>query len=467
MNKILLVFLTILFLNSCSNPTTEKDKGGWIGGEIVNPVSNHILLTKNEKIIDTIPLDSNNRFLYRLDSIEKGLYNFIHNEYQIIYLEPGDSLMIYLNTLEFDESLAFSGKGAERNNFLIEMFLYNEEENQKMPAFYQLNADLFIPKLDSMRQVRLKTLDSFTQKHMPCDSFLEVIQANINYDYFAKRELYPYAHFGRKNIENTNKLSDKYFDFRSEIEYNNKNLQSYYTYYRFLLSHFDNLAFEQYKDQADYDNESYLHVSNKLKQIDKSVTLETLKNSLLRSSTRQFVMNSKNRNEEKLILDLFNSISTDDAHKFELEKLSEASQKIMPGNNLPNVSLVNYENQVLGFNSIIKEPTVIYFWSDKSVNHYKNVHSKVEELTQKYPEFNFLAINTNEDQEAWKRIVKKNNYNKNREFRFQNPKLALENLVISVINKVMIVDKNGVIIDNNTNLFSVTFEEELLGILNQ
>lgn len=467
MIKTLLVLLTILFLYSCSNPASEKDKGGWLGGEIVNPISNHIILTKNEKIIDTIPLDSKNRFLYRLDSIEKGIYNFIHSEYQIIYLEPGDSLMIYLNTLEFDESLAFSGKGAERNNFLIEMFLYNEEENQKMPAFYQLNEDVFIPKLDSMRQVRLKTLDIFINKNKPCTSFLEVIQANINYDYFAKRELYPYAYFGRKNVEITNKLSDKYFDFRSEIDYNNKNLQSYYTYYRFLLSHFDNLAFEQYKDQADYDNESYLHVSNKLNQIDKLVTLESLKNSLLRFSTRQFVINSRNTDEEKQILDLFNSISTDNADKNELKKLSEASQKIMPGNKLPNVSLMNYDNQVYGFLSVIKRPTVIYFWSDKSLNHYRNVHTKAEELKQKYPEFDFLAINTNEEHEAWIRIIQKNNYKKTQEFRFQSPKSAIENLVINFINKVMIVDKNGVIIDNNTNLFSVTFEEELLSILNQ
>jgi len=448
MNKTLLVLLTFLLLYSCSDSAIEKDKGGWIGGEIVNPVSNYIILTKNEKAIDTIHLDSKNRFLFRLDTIEKGIYNFIHNEYQIIYLEPGDSLMIYLNTIEFDESLAFSGKGAERNNFLIEMFLYNEIENQKMPPLYQLQPEIFISKLDSMRQERLKSLDNFSKKYKPCSSFSEVAQANINYDYYAKRELYPYAHFGRNNKENINSLSDKYYDFRSEINYNN-------------------LAFELYKDQAEYNNESYLHVSNKQKLINKFVTLDPLKNSLIRTTTRLFVLNCRNADEEEQVMKLFNSISTDDAHKIELKKLSEASLKIMPGKKLPNLSLLNYDNQVNGFLSVIKRPTVIYFWSDKSINHYRNVHSKAEELKQKYPEFDFIAINTNEDQEAWKRIVQRSNYNKNNEFRFQNPSSAMDQLVINTINKVMIIDINGVILDNNTNLFSVTFEEELLGILNQ
>ncbi len=467
MNKLLLLpLLTVLFF-SCSSSDKEEDKGAWIGGEIVNPITEHVILTKNDRVLDTVMLDENNRFLIRIDSVEKGIYNFIHNEYQIIYVEPGDSILLRVNTVDFDESLAFTGEGAVRNNFLINMFLYNEAENKKMPPIYQLSQNDFIKKLDSMKEIRLKGLKEFKKKHNPCKSFIEVAEANINYDHFTKRELYPYAHYGRNNMQTSPDLPKDYYNFRSEIDYNNKNLQSYYTYFRFLMRHFDYLAFENYRQSSPFNNESSLHTATKLDLINKKVTLETLKNSLLRSTIRYYLINSQNVEETENILKTYFSLTSDQKHKEEIQKLSDASIKLAPGNMLPNLTLVNSNNQATGMHSVINRPAIIYFWSINSANHFRNVHSKAEELKQKYPEFDFIGISTNEDQEAWKRIIQRNKFDKKFQYRFQNPTIAIDELVISLINKVMIVDGNSIIIDNNNNMFKMNFEEELLGILNQ
>ena len=78
--------------------------------------------------VDSLKLDDKNRFLTKLDNHKNGLYKFYHNrEYQYINLEKGDSLLLRLNTFAFDESLFFTGKGAEKNNFYIELFLLNEK----------------------------------------------------------------------------------------------------------------------------------------------------------------------------------------------------------------------------------------------------------------------------------------------------------------------------------------------------
>ncbi len=452
---------------SCSSSDKKEDKGAWIGGEIVNPITEHVILTKNDRVLDTVMLDENNRFLIRIDSVEKGIYNFIHNEYQIIYVEPGDSILLRVNTVEFDESLAFTGDGAARNNFLINMFLYNESENTKMPPIYQLPQSEFIQKLDSMKEIRLAGLDEFKKNHKPCNSFLEVAEANIEYDYFAKRELYPFAHYGRNNMQTSPELSNDYYNFREQIDYNNKKLQSYYTYFRFLVRHFDYLAFEEYKITSPLDNESSLHTQTKLDLINKKVTLESLKNSLLRSTMRYYLINAKNSEEIETVLNTYLSIATDQKHKDEIQKLSVASLKLAPGKILPNLTLVTTNNQATGIHSVIKRRSVIYFWSMNSVQHFKNVHSKVEELKQKYPEFDFIGLNTDYDQDVWKRIIQRNNFDKEREFRFQNPTVAIDELVISLINKVMIVDSDNKILDNNGNMFKVNFEQDLLGILNQ
>ena len=40
--------------------------------------------------------------------------------------------MLRLNTFDFDESLVYTGKGAKENNFLMDIYLLNEEEDEKI-----------------------------------------------------------------------------------------------------------------------------------------------------------------------------------------------------------------------------------------------------------------------------------------------------------------------------------------------
>src|SRR5680860_46605 len=104
---IILVFLTVGCEKSNENAAT------YFGGQIINPKTNYVLFLKDEKVIDTLMLDKSNRFLKKIPSLEEGLYTFKHgNDLQYIYLEPSDSVLVRLNTWDFDQSLVFSGKGS-------------------------------------------------------------------------------------------------------------------------------------------------------------------------------------------------------------------------------------------------------------------------------------------------------------------------------------------------------------------
>ncbi|HLU50866.1 MAG TPA: hypothetical protein VKZ42_01775 [Flavobacteriaceae bacterium] len=464
MPKVFSVLLVSFLFLSCAQDKL-KDKGVWIGGQIVNPHSNTFVIT-NGTLIDTLYLDDNNRFLKYYENFSEGVYSIIHEEYQVIYIQPGDSLMIRINTVEFDESMGFTGVGAEQNRFLIDMFLYNELENLVMPQFYILPPEEFVVKADSMYQKRLEILDRFKEKYKSNKGFLEVANASIIYDYYSKLELYPYAYYGRNNITLAD-LPKGYYDFRKSIDYNNERLQNHYTYYNFLFRHFDNLAYEQYCKQMVYDDENAIHIVHKLHEINKKISLEKLKNNLLNSSIRRYLTRSKYLQAENEPLQLFMQYSTDSVHKEEVEVLFNNSLKLLPGNIYPDVSLENYNGQALLLKSVLKKPTVITFWTSLHRDHYNNSVSKLNELRVKYPEFDFLSININEDGALWKNIVRRNPGTKDFDFRFQQPNKAMNDLVIRAISKVMIVDKNGVILDNNTNIFRIDFEETLLGILNR
>ena len=138
MKLIVLLLSTLLFLscNKASNNTKT-----YFGGQVINPKDDYVYIYKDEQLLDSSKLSVNNKFLISLDSISLGLYIFKHwDELQYIYLEPNDSLLIRINTWDFDESLVFSGRGAERNNFLINLFLENEKEN-KLFFNYWFKAD--------------------------------------------------------------------------------------------------------------------------------------------------------------------------------------------------------------------------------------------------------------------------------------------------------------------------------------
>jgi hypothetical protein len=117
-----LPMLLLVVLNSCDSD--KKETMTYFGGKIINPKSNNVVLYSMDKVIDTFYLDKENKFLGKLKNANEGLYYFFHgDENQYIYLEPKDSLMLRLNTWDFDESLVFAGEGAERNNVLIDCFI--------------------------------------------------------------------------------------------------------------------------------------------------------------------------------------------------------------------------------------------------------------------------------------------------------------------------------------------------------
>ena len=124
--KNLLSILILTLIISCT--TTNNKSTIYFGGEIINPKSKYVVLLKDNNVIDTLTLNNQNRYIEKFKSLKEGLYTFKHgNEFQYIYLEPGDSILLRLNTWDFDESLVFTGKGSSKNEFLINLFLQNEK----------------------------------------------------------------------------------------------------------------------------------------------------------------------------------------------------------------------------------------------------------------------------------------------------------------------------------------------------
>jgi len=464
LNKTLFIFFIFLTaLVSCDN-NDNKSASTWIGGEVVNPKSNYIVLSKNDSLLDTIYLNEKNFFLYEIKNATNGIYTFKHNENQRLFIETGDSLMLRVNTIDFDESLSFSSIGAERNNFLMELFLLNEKENKLMPDFYQLEPITFQKKTDSLKQLREEVYKEFLKNNKVSKEFKEIVNANIDYDSYSKREFYTSANSGTGYL---NKLPKNFYNYRKKVDFGNEHLLSYYSYFRFLNRYFDNLSYDKYKNNDTTTRNSYIHNFNKLKIIDSLITNKNLKNKLLKNNMGRYLLNGENPEKTDQLVALFIKLDSNKEHQDEIKVLAEAAVKLSPGEHIPNVILVNIDNIAKDLHSIIHRPSVLYFWSMESIKHYRDIHTKAAELRSKYPEYDFIGINTDTHFKKWLEIVRNSSFKEEKEYQFDDMEEAENRLVINRINKAIIVNKKGVILEGNTNLFNKNIEELLLGYINK
>ncbi len=466
------VLIASLCFLSCNTPNNPKRAITYFGGEIVNPNTDYVVLSKDSNSGDTTYLDKNNRFLFTLTDFEEGLYSFRHNpENQLVILEKGDSLLIRLNTLEFDESLVFTGDGAKKNNFLIDMFLQNEVERSFLDkSDFRKPPSQFQKKQDSMLALRSERFRKLVSKHPISDMAYEICKSSYEYDFYARYEMYfyRYQYSGLGNIESFKHIPPTFFEYRNQVNFNNSELKRLYSYYRFLNHYFINTAYTNYrKPTSGYYKNMTGYTMCQLDLVDSTIQHSYIKNNLLRGITTKFMLDNKNNYTIQKVLNHYLKLSTNTKFKKELKKLADATAKLKPDNLIPDQDLISSDGETVSLQSLFKKPmTALYFWSLERKNHYIKAHTKTDILSQRYADIDFIAINTDDEQtKNWIQTIKRNRYTLSNEYEFKFPKCSSEELVIHDANKVILVDQYGKIINANADLFSPFLDNQLRNYL--
>lgn len=465
---IYIVFTFLIFI-SCGKSAC---KYAIIGGEIINKNADYVVLLNAKKVLDTIPLDGNNRFSYKIEGLKSGFYTFKHgNEIQMVLLEPGDSIMFRLNTYDFDETLVYTGKGAKKNNYLINDFLQNEIDEKDIFKFSQYSPTDFERKIDSIRESKKRKLVSFNEKYIPSLLFTKIAQANIDYAYYTSKEIYPFAHFGNNKKAVIKSLPNNFYDYRNDINYNKDVFKDYFSYKMFLRHFFNNIALEKHLKHAkddEFDWVDFCYNKDKLHAIDSLVTNTQIKNDLLYHYTKGFLSRNKKLHCNEDIMNLYLKYTTDEVRKDVLLSYSKAIQQLKPGITFPNTEVIDTAKNTININTLFTKPTVIYFWSHKHKRYFEESHSRINELTLKYPEVQFISVNIdNHSTKNWITAIRKKRILSNNEYILKNPKLSKKELAIFPLTKVILVRDGGLIVNGHANMFNYDFEQELLGLISQ
>jgi len=448
-----LSYLLFLIAFTSCNENIETEDATYFGGEIINPKDDFVLLYKDDVLIDSVALDEKNRFLYKFNDFTSGLYHFNHKEYQYVYIEPTDSIVFRLNTIDFDESLTFSGKGANKNNFIINTFLANEKHHKKAFKLYKLPAEKFSTLISGELKQRLNMLEQYKERYDFPEGFNEVANAHIVYHFHALKERYPI--YNRQQADSINK--EEFYKFRDNIDFNTGNLGSFYPYYEYLYALIDNLSAQKLKQS--HPNENHLSSYNsKVDVIDSLVQNETLKNQLLKNTTLHYLTNTKCKTKANEVLTYFNKHNTSIENKEKVTKLVNAIKRLSVGNYIPDFNVTTIENKTFAFKNTVHKPTVVYFWSSNNPRHLKSVYKKVVQYSSN-KNFNFVGVSIDDNKKDWEKYSIKLNLKNG--YLLTDPIIAKENLLIQNINKVYVLDKNAKILSSDLNIFDPHFSEKL------
>ncbi len=466
-----LITATICFI-ACKNVTSISDET-FFGGVVLNPNTNFIILQDiNNVTLDTLTLDNKNTFIHKFVAFKPGIYSFYDGkESQSVLIEKGDSLTFLLNTINFDESLTYSGIGSKKNNYLIDLYLENEAQEKFILKISQLEPQLFSSKLDSIKILKEEKLKIYQEKHKLSQLFLKVAEGNIVYHHYYCKEFYPFARFDKDEFNVFSDLDASFYKYRENVDYNNTLLQNYKPYRSFLRFHFNNIAlsnhFKHSKDSF-YNSHSLHYNLDKLNLIDEKIKNEKIKNDLSFYYMMRFLNDSKDVKDFETVLNTFKKINTNSESVEKVSNIVNSYTRLKPGYSLPNIDLIDKMNNTVTLSSVISKPTIIYFWSNKYNYHLVDAHKKALELNIKYPEVEFIAINTdNISSREQAKILRKNRFKYKNEFHFKNPETAKDILAIRPINNAFIVDKNANIINPKANMFAIDFEQQLVELLNR
>ena len=301
------ILLILLLFFSC-----KSDNETVFSGKILNNTSDSISIYKDNNMIYESVVDVDGLFNITIDTITSGLYTFYHEpEFQYIIIDENDNLQIRLNTLDFDESLVYTGKGSSKNNFLMDVFLRSENDELEINSKLDLAFDTFKNLVDSLYNKQMNSFKLFKENNILSSSSKEIINTAILYPYISKFHSY----IIRNNIEEEIQ-KDLFINYQNEISYDLDALAYFKPYIDFLYLH----IYNNVKIKKDYENSLDFNIQ-RLSYTDKIIKSKLVKSRVLRFHAFGFILQRQDDVKNKTFLKAFFEISKDKKVNEEINNL--------------------------------------------------------------------------------------------------------------------------------------------------
>ena len=446
------ILMGLLLLLSC-NETVDTPSSAFFGGQIINPSSDYISLYKYDQRIDSLNLNEKNRFSRKYDSLDFGLFRMEHlPENQMVLIEAGDSIWSYANMSDFNASLVFSGIGSAKNNFLMDTYLDLEAEIGFLSSKYATNSQEFGHIIDSLLLEKRNKWNLFVQQNKLSPLAQKVTQAAYVYPYANRLERYALIR-GKSSVKN----DSTFFDFRQFLTYGEKDLIFFEPYITYLMSYLSQEALEEKKNFLQEKGNTEFNIK-RLQLIDERINHPTLRNILARTVAYEELLNFRNHDYHETFLKYYMSLNSSPLYLNEILGLHRALIQMEPGQKLPLAQLENHKGEVINSDILFKgQPTVLYFWSQTQMNHFKRTHERVMQYKEQFPDYRFIGICIQPYNDLVRNYQEIMKISPEDQMALVNFEQVSNEWVITLLNKGIIIDQNGIILDGFANFSAANF----------
>ncbi|MBN09825.1 MAG: hypothetical protein CMC79_05610 [Flavobacteriaceae bacterium] len=252
-----------------------------------------------------------------------------------------------------------------------------------------------------------------------------------------------------------------YFGYRKFLNFNDSDLAYFDPYINYVLNYLNEISLDS--SNFYFANKQLTNFNIKRLQIlDKKIDRIQLKNNLARAIAYEEILNFTNHAKHESFLQYYFAVNTNTNFLAEVINLHNDIAKMGKGYFLPIIKLQNYSLETIESNLIFDgRPTVIYFWSQTQMNHYRETLRRLEMIKLEKPKYRYIGISIQPLNNLAIQVHEIMGNDPNNQFAIANFEVASKKWIITLLNKAIILNSNGKIVNGFGNLFDNNFIDQL------
>lgn len=394
--KHLLILSAIVILAFSCKQEAPKDYA-IISGKITNPIPNAIFtINKMDRShSDTLALAEDGTFKDTL-RIDTDHYMFYDGKnFAPIYIDKGNSINITYDANDFNNTLGFSGEGADVSNYLLKKKTI-EKDLLGPDNVYTLDEAEYKTAFSKVKDSLTAYITS--AQNIPA-AYIDKEKRNLTYDYLSKLNIYKlyHAYYTKKTDFDVSEgfLSElNNIDYGNEVDFNFSN-----SYVGLVNSHYQKQAEAIAKSDSIAPDLAYIQAVSKVQS-------NVIKNTLLFNNAKSGITYT---NDLEAFYSAYMEASTNEEHKAEITKSYNKLKTLAKGNPSPKfVDYMNYEGGTTSLDDLKGKFVYIDVWATwcgpckREIPFLKEVE---EQYHDKNIAFVSLSIDKADDKDKWRSMI--------------------------------------------------------------
>jgi thiol-disulfide isomerase/thioredoxin len=410
MRKLLFLLLLAGFFSCNQMPSSSVQLSGTLEGhEDVNIEFTYLNeFINNDRVVLDIEPDEEGAFALTFD-FDEAVYGTIRAGRTNIpvFLEPGDQVHLEGDAAELFETISFSGRGGQANNFLM---AYQRDLEPRIGDRFMTekirttDPRTFKMLLDSVLLQKTNFLETWERSHELSPVFTHFFESQIHYDKYQKLLDYPVMQQRLAQDEELPVMADGYFDFLEEDKLFDDTRLNSPVYVQFLMSY---LSYYQQHVGATMPGDMSLN------QFSYELAREALpgeSGEYIQAVYLSREFNYGDLETAKKMYDDFMENSKNESFKQAVTDNHDAINRLNPGNPAPDFTMRDIDGQEVSLSDFRGKVVYLDFWASwcgpcmREMPYFKELKERLADQE----DLVYLYISIDTDEQAWRNSVERN-----------------------------------------------------------